>query len=265
MSYQATYTTSINPRIASDALKNIGRNFLQISESIRVGSEKCTAAMDSLMNKQNGFLININELKSKYDYECRVRLKNNPAMGLTEAKIRSIESFPELKNFAEMTLQYKTLHCEPSLMKGRVGKIKVDSVVEETFSMMEKSLVDIQTVLVTKAITNCNWKLIDSASELHRQTIVAQNFEGSVLAINIDSNNVNLDISGFCDESCVNNAEQLINELDKMGLKSNLSNEWRHHRPSGGTLLSGGRGAKKIINRARRKNDRVSILTYRLV
>ena len=56
MSYQATYTTSINPRIASDALKNIGRNFLQISESIRVGSEKCTAAMDSLMNKQNGFL-----------------------------------------------------------------------------------------------------------------------------------------------------------------------------------------------------------------
>lgn len=261
MSYEATYNTRINTRIASDALKNIGKNFLQMAEGIRTGSEKCTAAMDNLMNKENGSLLDIRELKKNFEYKCNLTLKNNPHIGPSQAKIQTINSIPELKNIAGMTQNYKTLINKPELAKGREGKLQVNALVEESFSLIEKSFVDIQTVLVTKAITKCDWSIVDSASENSTQTIVAQNSEGIVLALNITVDNVSLDIAGLCDSTCVDYAKKLITELDNVGLKASLTNELKHNKPSGGMLLSESRDADKIIKKVKRSKRKTSTIT----
>jgi len=261
MSYQATYNTRINTRIASDALKNIGKNFLQMAESIRTGSEKCTTAMDNLMNKENGSLLDMRELKRDFEYKCDLTVRNNPRIGLSQAKLQAINSIPELKNIAGLTQNYKTLITKPELTKGREGKLKVNAIVEESFSLVEKSFVDIQTVLVTKAITKCDWTIVDSASENSTQTIVAQNNEGSVLALNITVDNVSLDIAGLCDSSCVDHAKKLITELDNVGLKASLTNELRHNKPSGGILLGDSKHADKIIKKVKKRKRQTSTIT----
>lgn len=254
MSYQANYNTQINTRIASDALKRIGKNFLQMSENIRVGSVKCSLAMDNLMKKNNGFLVDINELKTSFENQYKLTMIKSPELSLSQAKLKTINSVPELKVFAEMSKNFKTLNDTPELVKGREGKINVEAIVEESFSLIEKSFVDIQTVLVTKAITKCNWSIVDSASEKCAQTIVAQNDAGSVLALNITSNNVSLDLAGLCDSTCVDHANKLISELDKVGLKAKLTNDFKHNKPSGGILLGASKDAEKIIKKINKKN-----------
>ncbi len=261
MSYEATYNTRINTRIASDALKNIGKNFLQMAEGIRTGSAKCTVAMDKLMNKENGSLLDIRELKKNFEYKCNLTLKNNPHIGPSQAKIQTINSIPELDNLAGLTQNYKTLITNPELTKGREGKLKVNTIVEESFSLIEKSIVDVQTVLITKAITKCNWTIVDSASENSAQTVVAQNREGSVLALNITVDNISLDIAGLCDSSCVDHAKKLVTELDSVGLKASLTNELKHNKPSGGILLGESKHADKIINKVKRRKRQTSTIT----
>jgi len=262
MSYQASYSTRINTRIASNALKNIGRNIIQMAEGIRIGSEKCTAAMDVLMSKRNGFLVNITGLKTEFKICYNDILKEAPALTTSQAKLKAISKIPELKKFAELTTSYQSVNINQESLKDREGKIKVETLINESFALIEKSVVDIQTVLVTKAITECKWKIIDSASEINAQTIVAQNTDGNVVGLNITGENIDFDISGFCDSTCVNHAKTLFKKLDEMGLKSNLVSGFRHNKPSGGILLSESKEAKKIIKKTKnkiRKAIRVSI------
>ncbi len=262
MSYQASFSTRINTRIASNALKNIGRNIIQMAEGIRVGSEKCTASMDALMNKKNGFLVNMTELKTEFQNCYSYILKEEPALSAAQAKLKAINEIPELKKFVELTTNYYAVTFHQELLVGKEGKTKVEDLINESFALIEKSVIDIQTVLVTKAITECKWKIIDSASDSSTQTIVAQNAEGNVVGLNITGENIDFDISGFCDSTCVDHAKTLFKKLDEMGLKSNLVSGFKHNKPSGGMLLSESKDAKKIIKKAKnkiRKAVRISI------
>jgi hypothetical protein len=265
MSYQASYTSRLNTRIAADAIKNIGRAVFQVAGSVRTGCEKYTKVIDKLMSERSDFLVDIAGLESKYEICYNNILTSQPSLSQAERKIKALETVSELKYFAQTTDSYKLLLKDQKMLKSKEGNLIANSLLADSFSLVEKSLVDIQTLLITKAFIDCDWEIIGSAAEPCSQCIVTQDKNGNVLAANITANNISLDISGFSDSSCIKHAERFLDKLEELGLQITLDQGFRHNKPGGGILLSEGKNAKQILKKAKSKKKKamtVSIPVY---
>jgi hypothetical protein len=118
--------------------------------------------------------------------------------------------------------------------------------MQECINEIEKTFVDVKTILALQAVTACGWQIIDSYGENSSQSIRAQNNEGTVLSVQINPDKLSLDVSGLSDSSCKTHVKNVIEELNRLGVETKIDNEFEHRRKRGGTLLSYGESAIAI-------------------
>lgn len=240
MSYEATYSSELNTRLVRQAILDVPKGIIAISNSLRITCDEGLQRMNSFMNKT---------VDTDYTIEKTYLTTHN--MRTTVNKNVGIVLNNRLKNVSSSSVKSVVSDLSDSQKNIVLKNYKVEDVNQE---LIKQTFVDVETVLAIQAITKCGWEIVASNYETTSQTIRAQNNEGTVLAVSIQPEKIMLDISGLSDSSCKNNIQNVIAELNKLGIEFILESENDHRRKKGGTLLSFGDNPA-LINKAAKMKE----------
>ena len=254
MSYEATYSSSFDTGLVRQSSANISTGILSLASSIRETAKQGTRMMDEFMNRKIKFPCTIVELKTELKNNILQTVKENSNLTVSQCYMKTIANHPITKNIVANVKSFSSYSNARNLSGIKVFKIS-ENVLNECVSEVEKTFVDVETVLTVQAITKCGWEIIASNYETTSQTIRAQNNEGTVLSVNIQPEKIMMDISGLSGSSCKKHIQNVISELNKLGLEFKLENENEHRKKRGGTLLSFGDSPALISKAAKMKES----------
>lgn len=261
MSYEATYSSSFDTRLVSQSSATISAGILSLASSIRDTAQQGTRMMDEFMNRKIKFPCSIVELKTELKNNIIQTVKENPNLSVSQCYMNTLTNHSIMKNIISQVPSFKTYHQSQKLTGRKLFTIS-EQVLNECITEVERTFVDVKTVLTVQAFTTCGFQVVKSNSELTSQTLIAQNNEGTVLVANIQPDKMMMDTSGLRDSSCKKHVQVVLKELNKLGIKINLENENEHRKRGGGTLLSFGTSASLVHKAAKIKGSLKKNLSF---
>ena len=245
MSYESTYSSKVNTRLVRQSGTNISDGVISLIGSIRGSAQDGIRMMDSFMNRNIEFPCSVVELKTELKNNIKHTVNENPKLSVSQCYMKTILNHSITEKIVENVPSFKSYTKSQNLTGREAFKIG-EQVMNECITEIEKTFVDVKTILTVQAVTACGWQIIDSNSEKTSQTIIAQNNEGTVLAVQIKPEKMLLDVSGLNDSSCKMHVKKVMAELSKLGIETKVDNEIEHRRKRGGTLLSFGESASTV-------------------